>query len=108
MIIEIFLCATAFSLKFGLWKKFVFIRCQFHPFLATKPNDPNPNMRSLVQKKSTYMPKPVWHAPWKLMRVISGHLGWVRSVTVEPGNEWFATGEFRAHAVPHLLFLSRH
>ena len=50
-------------------------------------------MRSLVQKKSSYMPKPVWHAPWKLMRVISGHLGWVRSVTVEPGNEWFATGE---------------
>jgi len=26
------------------------------------------------------------------MRVISGHLGWVRSVAVEPGNEWFATG----------------
>lgn len=32
------------------------------------------------------------HAPWKLMRVISGHLGWVRCVSVEPGNEWFATG----------------
>lgn len=26
------------------------------------------------------------------MRVISGHLGWVRSVAVEPGNTWFATG----------------
>ena len=26
------------------------------------------------------------------MRVISGHLGWVRSLAVEPGNEWFATG----------------
>jgi WD40 repeat protein len=26
------------------------------------------------------------------MRVISGHLGWVRAVTVEPGNKWFATG----------------
>ena len=26
------------------------------------------------------------------MRVISGHLGWVRSVAVEPGNKWFATG----------------
>ncbi|KAJ3049532.1 Pleiotropic regulator 1 [Rhizophlyctis rosea] len=38
------------------------------------------------------IPKPTWHAPWKLMRVISGHLGWVRSVTVDPGNEWFATG----------------
>jgi len=23
---------------------------------------------------------------------MSGHLGWVRSVAVEPGNEWFCTG----------------
>ncbi len=38
------------------------------------------------------MPKPQWHAPWKLYRVISGHLGWVRCIDVEPGNEWFATG----------------
>ncbi|MCJ1449640.1 MAG: pre-mRNA-splicing factor prp46 [Stictis urceolatum] len=37
-------------------------------------------------------PKPDWHAPWKLMRVISGHLGWVRALAVEPGNEWFASG----------------
>ncbi|KAK9447767.1 WD40-repeat-containing domain protein [Limtongia smithiae] len=36
--------------------------------------------------------RPEWHAPWKLMRVISGHLGWVRSVCVEPDNQWFATG----------------
>jgi pleiotropic regulator 1 len=36
--------------------------------------------------------KPDWHPPWKLMRVISGHLGWVRSLTVEPGNRWFASG----------------
>ena len=38
------------------------------------------------------MPKPNWHAPWKLYRVISGHTGWVRSVAVEPGNMWFCTG----------------
>jgi pleiotropic regulator 1 len=45
---------------------------------------------SLVsQKKLSAMPKPKWHAPWKLNRVISGHLGWVRCVTVEPGNEWY-------------------
>ena len=25
-------------------------------------------------------------------KVISGHLGWVRSICVEPGNDWFATG----------------
>jgi len=43
-------------------------------------------------RKASGMPKPSWHAPWKLYRVISGHMGWVRCVTVEPGNEWFATG----------------
>ncbi|KAI9017255.1 putative mRNA splicing protein [Gaertneriomyces semiglobifer] len=48
---------------------------------------------SLVRvKEPRKVPKPQWHAPWKLMRVISGHLGWVRSVAVDPGNEWFATG----------------
>lgn len=26
------------------------------------------------------------------LQVISGHTGWVRSVAVEPGNQWFATG----------------
>ena len=36
--------------------------------------------------------KPDWHPPWKLMRVISGHLGWVRSIAVEPENKWFASG----------------
>ncbi|EDO33344.1 predicted protein [Nematostella vectensis] len=44
------------------------------------------------QRKTPSLPKPQWHAPWKLMRVISGHTGWVRSVAVEPGNKWFATG----------------
>jgi pleiotropic regulator 1 len=37
-------------------------------------------------------PRPAWHAPWRLYRVVSGHLGWVRSVAFDPGNEWFATG----------------
>lgn len=26
------------------------------------------------------------------MRVIAGHLGWVRCVTVDPSNQWFVTG----------------
>ncbi|KAJ3291949.1 pre-mRNA-splicing factor prp46 [Rhizoclosmatium sp. JEL0117] len=48
---------------------------------------------ALVRIKETRkIPKPEWHAPWKLMRVISGHLGWVRSIAVDPSNEWFATG----------------
>lgn len=36
--------------------------------------------------------QPEWHAPWKLMRVISGHLGWVRCIAIDPTNEWYATG----------------
>ncbi|PQE24547.1 hypothetical protein CJF32_00007580 [Rutstroemia sp. NJR-2017a WRK4] len=47
---------------------------------------------SLVRKQNFVQPKPEWHAPWKLMRVISGHLGWVRALAVEPDNKWFASG----------------
>jgi len=47
---------------------------------------------SLVRRQNLQTIRPQWHAPWKLMRVISGHLGWVRSVAVEPGNHWFCTG----------------
>lgn len=36
--------------------------------------------------------KPEWHAPWKLMRVISGHMGWVRALAFDPDNKWFCTG----------------
>lgn len=36
--------------------------------------------------------KPQWHAPWKLKRVIVGHLGWVRCISVDVTNMWFATG----------------
>ncbi|OTF80810.1 pleiotropic regulator 1-like protein, partial [Euroglyphus maynei] len=47
---------------------------------------------TIAPRKPVQMPKPEWHAPWKLYRVISGHTGWVRCIAVEPGNEWFATG----------------
>ena len=46
----------------------------------------------IVPRKRLVKPKPEWHAPWKLMRVVSGHVGWVRCLAVEPGNEWFASG----------------
>ncbi|KAG0016365.1 pre-mRNA-splicing factor prp46 [Entomortierella chlamydospora] len=55
------------------------------------PDAPGGNS-SLVRRPVAKMVRPEWHAPWKLMRVISGHQGWVRSVAVEPGNNWFATG----------------
>lgn len=47
---------------------------------------------SLVRRDTVRQQKPEWHPPWKLFRVISGHLGWVRSLAMEPGNEWFASG----------------
>jgi len=47
---------------------------------------------SLVRRDTVRQLRPEWHAPWKLMRVISGSLGWVRSLAVEPGNQWFASG----------------
>ncbi|KAK9456087.1 WD40-repeat-containing domain protein [Dipodascopsis uninucleata] len=51
------------------------------------------NSRALAERRANVTQiRPEWHAPWKLMRVISGHLGWVRSVCVEPDNQWFATG----------------
>lgn len=47
----------------------------------------------MSRQKQLIMQKPDWHAPWKLMRVINGHIGWVRCVEMDRvDNEWFATG----------------
>lgn len=45
------------------------------------------NQLANIIKKAPTMPKPKWHPPWKLYRVIAGHLGWVRCIAMEPGNE---------------------
>jgi WD40 repeat protein len=51
------------------------------------------NETGLIQiKEQRKQVKPLWHPPWKLKTVISGHVGWVRSVAVDPSNEWFASG----------------
>ena len=47
---------------------------------------------ALVNRKQEKVPVPTWHAPWELSAVISGHLGWVRSICMDASNEWFATG----------------
>jgi pleiotropic regulator 1 len=47
---------------------------------------------NIARKLASQWPVPEWRAPWKLYRVISGHQGWVRSVAVDPSNEWFVTG----------------
>ena len=56
---------------------------------STRGNLPS---SSLIRRENIQQPKPEWHAPWELMRVISGHLGWVRALAVEPNNQWFASG----------------
>lgn len=48
--------------------------------------------QSLIKRKEARSVKPDYHPNWKLHRVLSGHLGWVRCVAVEPGNAWFASG----------------
>jgi len=58
-------------------------------------NGPTPQREismSLVRRDTVRQQRPQWHPPWKLMRVISGHLGWVRALAVEPENQWFASG----------------
>lgn len=47
---------------------------------------------AIMERIPSRWPRPVWRAPWKNYRVISGHLGWVRSVAVDPSNNWFCTG----------------
>ena len=44
------------------------------------------------QRAANAIPRPQWHAPWQLSAVVSGHLGWVRSIAFDPSNEWFVTG----------------
>ena len=64
--------------------------------LSQKQNGTTPSQsgqsKSLIQRPNMTQPRPDWHAPWKLMRVISGHIGWVRALAVEPNNQWFASG----------------
>ncbi|XP_058069759.1 protein pleiotropic regulatory locus 1-like isoform X2 [Magnolia sinica] len=47
---------------------------------------------AIIERIPSKWPRPVWHAPWKNYRVISGHLGWVRSIAFDPSNTWFCTG----------------
>jgi len=57
-----------------------------------KSNAAEGGNQALILRNQHYTPKPKWHPPWKIMRVISGHMGWVRAVAVDPSNEWFCTG----------------
>lgn len=59
--------------------------------LAIRKQD-SQSARGALVLRAPSMPKAKWHPQWKLFRVISGHLGWVRCITVDPSNQWFATG----------------
>jgi len=50
------------------------------------------NDLKLDKMRSIRNRKPEWKRPWKLYRVISGHLGWVQCAAVDWSNEWFCTG----------------
>ncbi|KAK6930653.1 WD40 repeat [Dillenia turbinata] len=52
----------------------------------------NLSTSALMERIPSRWPRPVWHPPWKNYRVISGHLGWVRSIAFDPSNTWFCTG----------------
>jgi len=63
-----------------------------------RPYEPSPGVgdssqvvQVMPKKDRREIPKPVWHPPWKLMRVLSGHEGWVRTIAVDPTNQWFAS-----------------
>lgn len=43
--------------------------------LRPAPAGPTPVGQLQPLRKAPTMPKPRWHAPWKLYRVIAGHLG---------------------------------
>ncbi|KAK1293162.1 Protein pleiotropic regulator PRL2 [Acorus calamus] len=51
-----------------------------------------PSTSSLMERLPSKWPRPIWHPPWRNYRVISGHLGWVRSIAFDPSNSWFCTG----------------
>ncbi|KAH7441245.1 hypothetical protein KP509_03G030600 [Ceratopteris richardii] len=57
-----------------------------------KPPERFTSAAAIMRRLPSKWPRPVWHPPWKNYRVISGHLGWVRSIAFDPGNEWFCTG----------------
>ena len=59
---------------------------------AGAANSIDPGAITTAVARNIQPARPSWHAPWKLMRVISGHLGWVRALAVEPDNQWFASG----------------
>lgn len=47
---------------------------------------------ALVRKDTVRQARPEWHRPWKVFRVLAGSMGWVRSLAVDPDNQFFVSG----------------
>lgn len=62
--------------------------------LMSKVFQTNEVVESAMQRyEKIISQKPEWHPPWELTRVINGHMGWIRCISVDPiDNAWFATG----------------
>ena len=49
-------------------------------------------LQHLAIRRPLKIPRAAKHLQWELMRVISGHQGWVRTLSVDPTNRWFVSG----------------
>ncbi|KAH8499631.1 hypothetical protein H0E87_015021 [Populus deltoides] len=59
---------------------------------ASGSSERNFSNSAIMERIPSKWPRPIWRPPWKSYRVISGHLGWVRSIAFDPSNTWFGTG----------------
>ena len=94
----------SFTIRTGVWITFLISGTELVPVQNNINNNSssdklnnivavnNNNKTVTLASRRAPLPKPQWHPPWKLMRVISGHLGWVRCVDVDHTNDWFVTG----------------
>lgn len=48
--------------------------------------------QEIIGRPRTKTPEAKPHAQWRLMKVLAGHTGWVRSLAVDVSNKWFASG----------------
>ena len=84
--------STALALSQPAKHKREAVAGQAAPVVGSAPRGSTYIMPRQNRNSGPDLPAPEWHAPWKLMRVISGHLGWVRCIAVDPTNHWFVTG----------------
>eukprot|EP00914_Ancora_sagittata_P031172 GHVO01063059.1.p1 GENE.GHVO01063059.1~~GHVO01063059.1.p1 ORF type:complete len:470 (+),score=72.13 GHVO01063059.1:2-1411(+) len=45
----------------------------------------------ITLRRPVKIPQAAKHHPWKLMRVVAGHQGWVRCLAIDPANQWFVS-----------------